>query len=429
MVKPPCADRVSLVEHPAESLAVRIHMLDEAKETIDVSYYAMHMGESTDLFLGALLDAADRGVHVRVLVDGLFGGLTYQHPVYAAAIGTHPNMELKIYNTPKILRPWTWNGRLHDKYIVIDNRLLLMGGRNIGDKYFGTEGYRKQLSYDRDVLVYNTAWRENDRSSVLFDVKAYMDSLWDGKDVCAPFSGEKRCGSQKRQKLRSTYARYRAEHPELFDHEADNYEAATYAANRVTFFHNDIQTGAKEPKVGYVLEQLLSNARESVLLQSPYIILDKKLKNLFNCLSEKEIDTGILTNSIYSSPNPVAYTAYACDRKTILKTVDRLWEYQGGNSLHAKTYLIDDRMVVIGSYNLDPRSAYIDTEIMMAIDSPDFMRHMRRVQEEYQAESLRVGRDGTYPENTAMGTAKAPIGKRIVAGLVFLPVQLFKHLT
>ena len=296
--KTPCSDRVSLVEEPAESLSVRIRILDEAKETIDVSYYAMHMGESTDLFLGALLDAADRGVYVRVLVDGLFGGLTYQHPVYAAAIGAHPNMELKIYNTPKILRPWTWNGRLHDKYIVIDNRLLLMGGRNIGDKYFGTKGYRKPLSYDRDVLVYNTAWQGDDRSSVLFDVKAYMDSLWNGKDVCAPFSEETRRGSQKRQELRSIYTRYRKEHPELFDHAADNYESATYAANRITFFHNDIQTGAKEPKVGYVLEQLLSNARESVFLQSPYIILDGKLKSLLNRLREKEIDTGILTNSI-----------------------------------------------------------------------------------------------------------------------------------
>lgn len=65
----PCADRVALVEYPAESFDARIHILDEAEERIDVSYYAMHMEESADLFLGALLEAADRGVHVRILVD------------------------------------------------------------------------------------------------------------------------------------------------------------------------------------------------------------------------------------------------------------------------------------------------------------------------------------------------------------------------
>lgn len=196
----PCTDRAALVESPTEGFETRLHILDGAKERVDVSYYAMHMGESTDLFLGALLDAADRGVKVRVLVDGQFGGLTGTKRSYAEAIGAHPNIELKLYNQPNLLRPWTFNGRLHDKYIIVDDELLLLGGRNIGDKYFAMGSYEKPLSYDRDVLVYNTAGAEAD--SVLFDVRDYMDALWYGEEVREPFSADSKRGAESGGSLR-----------------------------------------------------------------------------------------------------------------------------------------------------------------------------------------------------------------------------------
>lgn len=425
----PCTDRVALVEYPSDSFDARIHILDEAKERIDVSYYAMHMGESTDLFLGALLDAADRGVHVRILVDGQFGGLNFFHRSYATAIGAHPNIELKLYNPPNVLKPWTWNGRLHDKYILIDDRLLLMGGRNIGDKYFAAEGYDKPLSYDRDVLIYNTAFTDTDANSVLFDIRNYMDSLWNGENVSQPFSKDTKGGAEKRQALRTKYDRFRADHPSLFDHTRDDYEAWTHSANCITFFHNDTQIGPKEPKTGYVLWQLLLEADESVVLQSPYIILDHELKEQLHDLGEKQIDAAILTNSIASSPNPAACTAYFGDRKTILNTGIHLWEYQGENSIHAKTYLIDDRMAIVGSYNLDPRSAYIDTEMMLAIDSVEFTQHLKQVQEEYRQQSLKVGQDGAYFSDPALEPRAVPFFKKIMILGLFLPVRLFKYLT
>lgn len=425
----PCTDRVALVEYPAESFDARIHLLDEARERIDVSYYAMHMGESTDLFLGALLEAADRGVQVRILVDGQSGGLTGSHRAYAAALGAHPNIELKLYNPPHLLKPWTWNGRLHDKYIIIDDRLLLMGGRNIGDKYFGPEGYDKPLSYDRDVLVYNSAWAEEGGDSVLFQVRAYMDNLWNGGDVCQPFSRDTKSSREKRQAIQAKFRAFRAENPVLFDHSGDDYESWTYAANRVSFFHNDTQIGPKEPKAGYILGQLLLSAEESVVLQSPYIILDAPLKRLLNELGEKEAEATILTNSLASSPNPAACTAYLGDRKAILNTGIRLWEYQGEHSIHAKTYLIDSRLAVVGSYNLDPRSAYLDTELMLAIDSPDFTRHLEQVQKEYLRQSLEVDSGGAYMSGAACEASPVPFFKRIMVGLLFLPVRLFKGLT
>lgn len=423
----PCADRVALVESPTEGFQARLHILDSAKERVDVSYYAMHMGQSTDLFLGALLDAADRGVKVRLLVDGQFGGLTASNRPYAEAIGAHPNIDLKLYNPPNFLKPWTLNGRLHDKYIIVDDELLLLGGRNIGDKYFGMGGYEKPLSYDRDVLVYNTAGAGAD--SVLFDVREYMDALWDSEDVREPFSTDSKRGAEKRKELRAQYAQFCAENPGLFDHSRDDYQGWTFSANRISFFHNDTGIGMKEPKTGYVLGELLRSAERSVSMQSPYVILDPQLEALLNDLGAKQVDAEILTNSVAASPNPLASTAYFSDRKIILDTGIRLLEYQGEHSLHAKTYLIDERLSVVGSYNLDPRSAYIDTELMLAIDSEDFAARLKQAQDEYRRQSLEADENGEYAPDQSALVRPMPLLKKIMVYALYFPVKLFKYLT
>lgn len=423
----PCVDRVALVETPAEGFDTRLHMLDEAKDRIDISYYAIHMGQTTDQFLGAVLDAADRGVQVRILVDGQSGGLTKSHPGYAAALGGHPNISLKVYNPANPLKPWTWNGRLHDKYILIDDRLLLLGGRNIGDKYFAPAEFDKQLSYDRDVLVYNTAWESGEQDSVLSSVRQYMDTIWNGDDVHLLYQKDTKKGASTRQELLTSYQALRETRPALFDHQHDDYAQWTYPANRITFLHNDPHIGVKEPKAGYTLGKLLLNAKDSVSLQSPYVILDPLLRSQLEQLGQLQIETKILTNSAASSPNPIACAAYHGDRKAIMATGAQLWEYQGENTIHAKSYVIDDRMTVIGSYNLDPRSAYLDTELLLAIDSPAFTQHFQQVQDSYFQQSLQAGTEGGYIAGT--------IPPRPVSGLkwgmiyaLYLPVKLFKYL-
>ena len=423
-----CVDRAALVEAPADGLSARLHIIDEAQERLDVSYYAMHMGETTDLFLGALLDAADRGVHVRILVDGFFGGLTNSNCDYAAALGAHPNIELALYNVPSFLKPWTFNGRLHDKYIIADDSILLLGGRNIGDKYFAPDGYDKAISYDRDVLVYNTAWDSGSTDSVLFDVRDYMDTVWNSEYVQQPFGKDTTRGIEKRKELQNIYNSFRAEHNLLFEHTDDDYLEWTYPVNRISFLHNDIQIGPKEPKVTYILGELLKSAKESVTLQSPYVILDPMQKQLMCDIGAKQIDTLVLTNSLASSPNPVACTANFIDRDTLLRSGLRLWEYQGTDSLHAKSYMIDDRMTVIGSYNLDPRSAYIDTELLLAIDSPEFAQHFSEVQRGYLEQSIEVNAGGEYIANDDVSVNPVPFLKKVMVYVLYLPVKLFKNL-
>lgn len=189
--------------------------------------------------------------------------------------------------------------------------------------------------------------------------------------------------------------------------------------------------------VSSMLSDLSGNPTDSGLeqvevvgfLEKLFAMLDTNDLELLNDLGEKQIDAAILTNSVASSPNPVACTAYFGNRKTILNTGIHLWEYQGENSIHAKTYLIDDRMAIVGSFNMDPRSAYLDTEMMLAIDSVEFTRHLKQVQNQYLQQSLEIGSNGKYIEKELLSERPVSLLKWAIIYVLYLPVKLFKHLT
>lgn len=420
-------DRVALVEDPMTSLKARVNLIAQAKHTIDISYYAVHMGGTSDFFFGAVLDAADRGVKVRILLDGMSGGLTKQNRDYASALGGHKNIELRLYNTPNPLKPWTFNARMHDKYIIVDNKLLLLGGRNLGDKYFNPEGFSKSISIDRDILVFNTAYESEDHSSVLFEVRDYMDAIWNSDLVTEPFSTDTQKGAALRQHLYTMLQEARRKTPALFDYE-ENYYETTVPTNHIAFLHNDFDIGVKAPKVGYAIAKLLLSAQESAFLQSPYLVLDKNSTSVLTALGQKDIRYEILTNSLASSPNVLAYSAYLNDRDEILATGAEVLEYQSKHAIHAKTYLIDDRLCIAGSYNLDPRSAYIDTELMLAIDSVEFAAYMREVLGTYQKDSLQVDADGNYIPKEGLAIQDVSTAKQLMISLVRVIVRPFTFL-
>lgn len=419
-------DRVALVEDPLVSLGTRIRLISEAKSTLDISYHSMHMGESADYFLAAILDAAERGVKVRLLFDGMSSGFSGKYKDLAKALGSHENIEIRLYNSMNLLKPWTFNGRMHDKYIIIDNKFLLLGGRNIGDQYFGPEGYDKNLSIDRDVLVYNSAWQTDNRDSVLFQVKNYMENIWNCKNSKDAFTEKGKNSDDEKARLLSIMTELRKEQPRLFSQPL-NIEKATFPTNKITFFANDISIYKKEPKVGYIISHLVMNAEEKVFLQSPYVVLSDNIETALNEIGKKGIKYEILTNSLQSSPNLPAYSLYLNDREKILSTGAEIYEFQNNNGIHAKTYIIDDRMSIIGSFNMDPRSEYIDTEIMLAIDSPEFTEYLQSIVKLYKDNSLVVGSDGEYIPNPDVEEFEVSSAKRFafeVGGTLLSPFRV-----
>ncbi len=422
----PCVDRVALVEDPIVSLGTRIRLLSEAKSTIDIAYYALHMGKTTDSFLAAILDAADRGVKVRFLLDGMSNGFKDDYIYLANALGSHENIEIRLYNPVNIFKPWTINGRMHDKYIIIDNTFLLLGGRNIGDKYFGPDGYDKNLSIDRDVLVYNTKHNEDNTESVLFQVRDYMNSVWDYEYTYPAFIIKSKKSDKEKERLKSIMASIKEQYKSLFNDPFD-IENNTFPANKITFFANDISISKKQPKVGYIINEIVTDAKEKVILQSPYIVLSNNIESALNTFGQTGKKYEILTNSMQSSPNLPAYSIYLSDKKDILETGATIYEFQDSNAIHAKTYIVDDRMSIIGSFNMDPRSEYIDTEIMLAIDSQEFTNYLLKIVDLYKGHSLVVGEDGDYLYNPLVEEYHVNPLKRItfrVIGKILSPFRV-----
>lgn len=218
------------------------------------------------------MEAADRGVQVRFVIDGLIGGINEHQEGVGVALYTHPNIQYVRYNPLDLKRPWLINSRLHDKFIIVDDKLLMLGGRNIGDKYFGPEGFEKSLSYDRDVVVYNTLHgREGAGQSALEQVRDYMDQLLE-LEITRPAYGslsarQKAKAEEAREEMAAAYSALCQARPELFGIPLDTYRDITLPTNQVTLLYNPPHGNKKEPVLGYQLAALALDAKESVLLQ------------------------------------------------------------------------------------------------------------------------------------------------------------------
>lgn len=424
-----CPDTVRLVESPEEGLRVRLQLIAAAEDTLDMAYYGMDMDVSTRVLLGAMLEAADRGVRIRYLADGFNGGLNAFHARYARAMNAHPNIEVSVYNPIKP-GPWSFNGRMHDKYIIADNRFLLMGGRNLGDRFLDPEHAKGLVALDRDVLVENASWEDpEDRHCVLYDVRAYRDSVLQRRCVSHARQEDNDESPALREELKKAYADYRQTHPEIFEDPISQLKENADPADALYFIHGDTNPGPKRPIVQRALFEALDHAQISVYFQSPYIMQDVYTFRHMRRLGKREMDERILTNSMYASPNAIAMAASRIDRKATRSSGIALWEYTGPNALHAKSYSIDHRISFVGSYNLDPRGAWVETELLLAVASPAFTEKLENVQQGYLEHSLLVDRENpdyrAYIRQCHHTKAKRRWTVTVLAPLVFL----FKNLT
>ena len=395
-------DRVVLVQDRFQSLATRIQLLDEAEKTIDISYYGIHNGHSSDLFIANILKAADRGIKIRFLYDGLINLPRLDMQKNAVLFRLHPNIEIRCYEPFCIKRPWSWHNRLHDKIILIDNKFALIGGRNIGDKYFAKES-RHRLSNDRDVLIINTN-PDSIKNSVIHEIQTYFNKVWHHpftKNVVKrPRFFQQIIAKKRRSELARVYTRAKKLQPELFQRQ--NWYARSYPIKRVAFIYNPLERWNKWPVVWHKLVQLLKKAKKSVFIQSPYVLPTKRM--LKDWPEKLDAKITLLTNSLSASPNLIAYSVYYTKhRKNIPRFGIKLYEFLSTKeSLHTKTWIFDRKITAIGSFNIDARSAFLNTEIMLIIESEAFAEHVIKETEKYLEKSLRVQHDGTYGKNACV---------------------------
>ncbi|WP_350343487.1 phospholipase D family protein [Proteinivorax tanatarense] len=422
-------DRVVLVEDRYKSGLARLDLITNAEETLDISYYTFHEGTSLDIFLASVLDAADRGVEVRIMLDGLFHNLRGDLKDVFYVFYQHPNIELRLYEPLNLIKPWTLNNRLHDKFIIVDGEKVLLGGRNIGDKYFAPdpEKYDGLVSNDRDVLVINTE-PKNNSNSVVYEVKDYFELLWEHQYTQQPIKElsdrQKRKGNQKEKNLLANLEMAKEKDPQRFEKEFDWLEKS-YPTNQVSLTHNPLTRFNKEPWVWKDITQLMERAEHTIFIQSPYLI---PTTDMYRYLEPKQIDADIevLTNSVATSSNYFAMSGHIRNRKKIVDLGADVFEYQGEGTVHAKSYIFDNRISMVGSFNLDFRSTFLSTETMLVIDSPQFAEHLKKEVDNYISDSLLLEqKDYDYAYSQDTEKKEVPWLKKIVIKLLSIIMYFF----
>lgn len=424
-------DRAKIVETATEALDIRLQMFEQAKEKIVLSTFDIRPGQScTDIF-SSLLAAADRGVQVQIFVDGLYGAIHMKkEPIFYTA-GSHPNIEIRFYNIPNFFMPWTMNGRMHDKYILIDNKLLLLGGRNTFDYFLG-DYTDKNLSYDREVLIYHTTYndKKEKEESVISEVYSYFSSIWNSKYSKIVYNkpkGKKQKLEQAEKELKEHYISMKQEKPDLFLPNV-NYEKITIPIKKATLITNPTHIYAKQPYVWYQIVELMKAAKERVYIQTPYAAFSKDMYNDFKEVSDQLNHFDMQINSVAVGDNFMASSDYILNKKKLLDTGVQIYEFQGAHSSHGKSFLFDDNLSIIGSYNLDMRSTYVDTETALVIHGEEFNQQLENYIMKMHEESLAVKEDGTYEQKEGVIQKKLKTPKKVIFSITSVLFQLIRYL-
>lgn len=400
---------VYTLEEGDESMIARAWLSESAEKTIDIQYFIFSADNVGLIAVDYLLRAADRGIKVRILVDDI---LVEADADELLALDAHPNLQIKIYNPtanigknlPKKLYSLSthfrgFNQRMHNKTFIVDGQVVITGGRNIADEYFD---YDHEYNFrDRDVLLlgkasgvvqqsFNQFW--DDALSVPIDSLITVDSAKLNIAVKYQYLHQYACNPanfwpQVREKIRQVPVAFKNMQASGKLVWVDSVDFVSDLPGK-----NNGESGLKGGGASTdALISLVKNAKKSICIQSPYLVTTSLSQDLFSDAVKRGVTVKILTNSLSSTDNLEAFNGYQREREALLKTGIHIYEFKPDArirykimtgalqkeinftpvfGLHAKSMVIDEEIAVIGTFNLDPRSANLNTECIAVIRDP-----------------------------------------------------------
>lgn len=389
--------QLSLLADGLEAFLARLVLIRNARQSLDLQYYLYHDDLTGRVLTLALLQAADRGVRVRLLLDDM-SSRGKDGPL--AVLAAHPNIAVRLFNPFRreysrelqfISRYGVSTRRMHNKTLIADNLMALVGGRNIGEEYFNAA--RDDVIFgDLDVLFSGPVVSD---SSALFD--RYWNSLLTfpvqqlNQSAVRPqqldaLRSDLQSWVQQQQQHR--YIQALKQRLERLTHEVGR----RMYSGRVFVLADTpdklLQPGSGSPLLTGV-RQLSDQSRESILLVSPYFVPGEAGVAYLKQLVQRGLQVTVLTNSLAATDVPAVHSAYKHYRRELLQAGVALWElkpdsrvgrishWSGSSSasLHAKMLIADQRYLFVGSMNFDPRSVVHNTETGLLIDQPRLAAH------------------------------------------------------
>lgn len=387
-------DKALIIENRPYSLNARINLIENARLSIKIAYFAITDGVVSDVFYGQILEAADRGVVVQILFDGMGQNLIGEKDSVYWALVKHPFIQVRFYEKNQLFSPWRWNNSMHDKILIIDDRYAMTGGRNLEDR-FHLADYDGESVEDRDVLIVRKQTCSLSESSIR-QFLDYFNKLWShpytrrlNRYVPAKFS---ELAHRKQSEAFSTLSNIKESQRYGFNQTID-WEAKALPTKKITLITNPINRLKRDPQLLKILQALFLTAEDHILAQSPFIIPGKEMQKYFD-FESKTASVYYLTNSNASSPNIFALSGQQKYLLYLKQHADQLYAYHGPGSIHGKSYVIDKRLSLVGSFNLDPRSAFLSTENMVIIDSEAVAEELTANIEALMAASVPLIKDG-----------------------------------
>jgi len=387
-----------LLSDGTDALIARVILSETADRTLDLQYYIWHDDLTGREMAASIMRAADRGVRVRLLLDDLGTNADDQ---FLLALASHPNVQVRLFNpvanrTFKKLGSaaefFRVNRRMHNKALIADNQAAILGGRNIGDEYFGASS---TVAFgDLDVLVHGPVVRE---------VSSAFDLYWNS-DAAYPIDN-----LMRRHADPDALAGYRAKlDAYLLSEEHSPYVAQVrerlasviqrrdteFSWGKATLLYDDPAKITRAPgdTEGHLMSQFkaLNLAPDKdMLIVSPYFVPREEGVRWLRSMTSRGVRVTVLTNSLAAIDVAAVHAGYQRYRKDMLEAGVRLYELKSvasaesdrsakkstfGSSkasLHAKTYVFDRTRIFIGSMNLDPRSVELNTEIGVYCESAE----------------------------------------------------------
>lgn len=393
-----------LMDRGKDALSWRLILSDAAEKTIDAQYFLWKDDDAGRVMMQRLLAAADRGVRVRVLIDD---SMTESDPQYLALFGAHPNVQLRLYKpfgpqTKSTILRWAdyaadlkvLNRRMHNKLFVVDGSVAIVGGRNIGNEYFDYPG-----SYAfrcRDLLTIGPILSS---TGTAFDL--YWNSDWTVpiEQVVPTTSTSK--AAERQRKMLDEFASDQSHYPPgFYDTPSDLddefarlkqgllWGTAKLLVDAVPAKNGVPQTHAELDRTGVELSRIISQATDEIYIQSAYLILLEGGFEHLQSVCDRGVQLKLSTNSMASNNHLTAFVGYRKQRIRMLATgaqlyemrpdakserrlytAEQLEEYKPIFGLHAKTMVFDRKLSFVGSFNMDPRSENLNSEIGLLVES------------------------------------------------------------
>jgi cardiolipin synthase C len=425
----PDENKFLLLHADYEAAQARADLVRMARESIETTYYWIGDDRLGAWYMSLLLEAAQRGVRVRLVVDAAHNDIPPEVQRYLVGCG----VQIKEFHPHLTGHPKWYNRRMHDKTLIVDDEHLVVGSRNIRDSHFSLA----EVNYvDRDAYLHG---------KVALDARRYFECLWSSEEVrptdfrptvaqrfrqrASAISGEvpglagRGETVNRRQWLAAGCGLSICGQAIECQPERD-WAAEACPACCVCFVYDPC--GLKEQPRG-ITEQLLAmlgRAQASIVLETPYFVMSKELKHVLADATGRGVSVTLLTNSLASTDQTIAEAEFHNQKHWLLKHGVDLWELAGPNHLHAKTAVVDGQTAYVGSYNFDPRSESLNTEVGVIVHDAAVAEwvlssigmHLNR---SYQfGPDGRALADGTRHPGASLGRILGMQPKRLLAPLV-----------